>query len=83
MTETSQKRVALITGGGKGIGAEVNMTFPLGSHLADVTKLTNAEANINLYREFGSKLCEKLDRIFLKVLFQLFWTPIFFLIIGG
>lgn len=50
----------------EGIGAEVNMTFPLGSHLADVTKLTNAEANINLYREFGSKLCEKLDRPWLQ-----------------
>ncbi|MEZ5800538.1 MAG: nitrogenase component 1 [Nitratireductor sp.] len=28
----------------EGIGAEVNMTFPLGSHLADVPRLADAEA---------------------------------------
>jgi chlorophyllide a reductase subunit Z len=45
----------------EGIGAEVGLVFPLGTHLADIAKLGTADANVCMYREYGRNLCETLE----------------------
>ncbi|HRI52290.1 MAG TPA: chlorophyllide a reductase subunit Z [Pseudomonadota bacterium] len=50
----------------EGIGAEVNLTFPLGSHLLDVPRLADAEVNVVMYREYGRLLGEALDKPYLQ-----------------
>jgi 3,8-divinyl chlorophyllide a/chlorophyllide a reductase subunit Z len=50
----------------EGIGAKVNLMFPLGCHLVDIPRLCDADVNVCLYREFGRKLCEALDRPYLQ-----------------
>lgn len=50
----------------EGMGAEVNLVFPLGTRFTEIPRLAEAQANICLYREFGRSLCEALGKPWLR-----------------